>query len=58
MASGCDQRVWAVGVVAGHGHWVGDVISVCLKLSNLTSLSCFHYFFQLHHDPSSTLHHI
>ena len=32
MASGCDQCVWAVGVLAGHGHWVGhrelnDVIS-------------------------------
>ena len=23
VASGCDQCVWAVGVVAGHGHWVG-----------------------------------
>ena len=23
MASGCDQCVWAVGVVAGHGHWIG-----------------------------------
>ena len=23
VASGCNQCVWAVGVVAGHGHWVG-----------------------------------
>ena len=23
VASGCDQGVWAVGVVAGHGHWLG-----------------------------------
>ena len=23
VASGCDQRVWQVGVVAGCGHWVG-----------------------------------
>ena len=23
VASGCDQCVWVVGVVAGHGHWVG-----------------------------------
>ena len=22
MASGCDQCVWPVGVVAGYGHWV------------------------------------
>ena len=34
-----------------------SVASVCLKLSNLTSLPCFHTFFQLHHDQSSTLHH-
>ena len=27
---------------------------VTLKLSNLTSLPCFHSFFQLHHDQSST----
>ena len=27
-------------------------------LSNLTSLPCFHSFFQLHHDQSSSLHHI
>ena len=27
MASGCDQCVWAVGVFAGHGHWVG--IELC-----------------------------
>ena len=30
MASGCDQCVWPVGVVAGYGRWVGalnDVIS-------------------------------
>ena len=23
VASGCDQCAWSVGVVAGHGHWVG-----------------------------------
>ena len=23
VASWCDQCVWAVGVVTGHGHWVG-----------------------------------
>ena len=23
VASGCDQCVWAVGVVTGHGHWLG-----------------------------------
>ena len=23
VASGCDQCVWPVGVVAGCGHWVG-----------------------------------
>ena len=23
VASGCDQCMWAVGVVAGHGHWLG-----------------------------------
>ena len=22
VASGCDQCVWVVGVVAGNGHWV------------------------------------
>ena len=32
--------------------------SVCLKLSNLTTLPCFHTFFQLHHDQSSSLHRI
>ena len=31
---------------------------MCLKLSNLTSLPCFHSLFQLHHDQSSTLHRI
>ena len=23
VASGCDQCMWPVGVVAGCGHWVG-----------------------------------
>ena len=29
MARGCDQCMWAVGVVTGHGHWgraLNDVI--------------------------------
>ena len=31
---------------------------MCVKLSNLTSLPCFHSFFQPHRDQSSSLHHI
>ena len=23
VASGCDQCLWPVGVVSGHGHWIG-----------------------------------
>ena len=23
VASGCDQCVWAVGAVTGHGNWLG-----------------------------------
>ena len=57
MASGCDQCMWAVGVVAGHGHWVGhsmmrSVANVCLKLSNLISLPCFNTFcITINHQP-------
>ena len=28
---------------------IWSVASVCLKLSNLTTLPCFHTFFHLHH---------
>ena len=58
MASGCDQCVWEVGVVTGHGHCDRAVVIVHLKLSNLTSLTCVHSFFQLYHKNSSTLHRI
>ena len=34
---------------------ISSVASVFLKLCNLTSLPCFHTFFQLHHDQSSSL---
>ena len=64
VASGCDQCVWPVGVVAGCGCWVwslgralNDVISArgqCVLLSNLTSLPCFHTFFSyitINHQP-------
>ena len=52
VASGCDQCVWAVGVVTG---W--DIESwLVVRLINLTSLPCFRTFFQLHHGQSSTLH--
>ena len=57
VASGCDQSVCPVGVVAGCGHWVGlndDQWSCVFK----TSLPCFHSSFQLHHDQLSTLHRI
>ena len=35
-----------------------SMASVCLKLSNLTSLPCLRTFFQLHHNQSASLHHI
>ena len=40
MANGCDQCMWARGVVAGNSHWIGmwSVASMYLKLSNLTSM--------------------
>ena len=37
MASGCGQCGWAVGVVAGHGHWVWSLGGA---LNEVTSGQC------------------
>ena len=46
VASGCDQCVWPVGVVAGCGHWVGHWMTDYLAMKYLyTPLSAGHMTF-------------
>ena len=53
VASGCDQSVWPIGVVAGCGHW-GTLNDDQWSRVFKTSLPCFHSFFSYittNHQP-------